>query len=570
MSPLELGLIELPTRPRSEYTMGVRRQALLEADGGRLMDAADLTRAAMTESGYARGILSDLTHGLWGLPRSFIGRADMISALDDTPERVGQWREMFPQPDAIRLMSWGITLGVGLGQMRRRWARPGDDFPISLEEAKDGSWRLPKKTRPIGSYDTRVLRTWDPKYLRCQWWDESWFLNTADGEIRIDPNDGEWMLYLPYGEIKPWEYGAWRALTIAFVLQRDALFDRSRHAEVLAPVRVGTVPQGTTQRQRELYMRQIRTMQRMGAFVLPPGLDYKIVESSGRIADIYDKIIEWANGDYAMITGAITTATGSPGFSKGDVQERFTRAVLSSLGSSLASCLHAGGLVPWAIENYGDPNAPRPEFDAVAPEDKLVRAQTIGAAGDALVKLNEGLKTAGKRLTAASVEKFAQTLGFEVEDIPAGQTPVAKLELAPTDIAKVVRASEVRASQGLPAFGDERDDMTIPELDAHAKALSEPPPMDGAPVGSALNVEAQAMGEPPTDGAAAALAVAMSHHKVERCEHGCSNRCPRCGVERDRGFDVGPDGQPIWHIAWRPIFRAISNGAIAPSPGGIA
>lgn len=546
--------------------MSVRRQALLEADQGRLRDAADLTRAAMTESGYCRGILSDLTHGLWGLPRSFIGRADMIAALDDTPERVGEWRTMFPQPDAIRFMAWGITLGVGLGQMRRRWDSPTNDYPISLEEAADGSWKMPRPIRPVGAFDTRVLRAWDPKYLRCQWWDETWWLLTADGEIRIEPNDGEWILYTPYGEVKPWEYGAWKALTIAFILQRDSLFDRSRHAEVLAPVRVGKVPQGTTERQRNIYLRQIRTMQRMGAFVLPPGLEYTVVESSGRIADIYDKIIEWANGDYAMITGAITTATGSPGFSKGDVQERFTRAVLASFGDSLATCLHAGGLVPWGKSNYGDENAPRPEFDAQAPEDKKVRAETIGIAGEALAKINEGLKVAGVRITRASVEKFAQSLGFEVEDIPAGQTPVAKLELAPTDVAKVVRASEVRASQGLPAFGDERDDMTIPELDANAKAQA---------AGDAPQIEeidGPIVGEPPTDESAAALAVAMTHHALERCEHGACNRCRLCGIERERGFDIGKDGAPVWRRAWRPIARPSNGTASMPmlSPGGEA
>ncbi len=523
VSPLELGLIELPTRPRSEYTMGVRRQALHEADAGRLRDAADLTRAAMTESGYCRGILSDLTHGLWGLPRSFIGNAKMIQALDDTPERIGEWRTMFPHPDAIRLMSWGITLGVGLGQMRRRWDSPTKSYPISLEEAEDGSWRKP--VRPVGAYDTRVLRAWDPKHLRHQWWDETWFLMTADGEIRIEPNDGEWMLYLPYGEVKPWEYGAWKALTIAFILQRDSLFDRSRHAEVLAPVRVGKVPQGTTERQRNLYLRQIRTMQRMGAFVLPPGLEYTVVESSGRIADIYDKIIEWANGDFAMITGALTTATGSPGFSKGDVQERFTRSILSSFGASLASCLHAGGLVPWALDNYGDENAPRPEFDAVAPEDKLVRAQTIGAAGEALVKMSEGLKTAGKRITAASVEKFAQSLGFEVEDIPATEA--------------------------------------APDLDGELVDVDDPAEVE--------EMDVPLIGEPPTDESAAALAAKMTLHAIERCEHKAINRCRLCGVERDRDFHIGKGGVPVWRRAWRPIGRSTGAAAMPMlSPGGDA
>lgn len=562
VSPLELGLIELPTRPRSEYTAKVRRDAILAADMGIMRDAADLTRAAMTESGYARGILADLTHGLWGLPRTFIGRADMIADLDDTPERIGQWRTMFPEPDSIRLMSWGITLGIAPGQMRKRYdARPSVDYPISLEEAADGSWKLPGNVRPIGEHDTRTLRAWDPKWMRYQWADESWWLMTADGEIRIEPNQGEWLLYTPYGETKPWEYGAWKALTLAWILGRDAIFDRARHAEVLAPVRVGKVPSGTTERQRRKYLDQIRAMQRMHAFVLPPGLDYEIVESTGKVADIYEAIIAWAERDYTVaLTGTATTATGSPGFAKGDVQERFTRSVLSAFASSLSTCLHRGGLVPWGVENYGSEDAPRAEFDTAAPEDKKVRAETIKAAGEALVSMAEGLKTAGKQLSAASVEKYAQSLGFEVEDIPQGNAPVAKLDLAPTDIAKVVKANEVRRSQGLPAFDadDPRGEATIAELDAMNKSAdapdgdgAQPPPDvdDGADVGPG--------DAPPTDEDAEMLAAKMTKYGIERCEHKALNRCRLCGIERVRDFDPGrKPGLHRWKLAWRPIRRA--------------
>lgn len=577
VSPLELGLIELPSRPRSEYTLKARRTAIEAADSGYLREAADLTRAAMTESGYARGILADLTHGLWGLPRTFIGRADMIADLDDTPDRVGQWRLMFPEPDTIRLMSWGITLGVGVGQMRRRYdAASGDDFPVSPDEA--ANWQQTKalraqRTRPIGEHDTRILRTWDPKYLRNQWWDETWWLITADGEIRITPNEGEWLLYLPYGEIRPWEYGAWRSLTLAWLMARDAIFDRSRHAEVLAPVRVGQVPQGTTERQRKRYAEMIRQMQRMAHFVLPPGLDYKIVESSHKIGDIYEQIIAWSEREYAMITGAITTATGQKGFARGDVQERFTRSILGAFASSLSTCLHTGGLVPWGIENYGSPDAPRAEFNTAAPEDLKVRAETLKAAGDALTSFTSGLRAAGNvRPTKASVIKFAQGLGFETEDIHE-VTRKPPIQITDTDRAKAYRVEEVRAADGYDPLGDERDDLTLAELDAIAKqkAAANQKGAQQAEQGETAGDGEPSPGPgdaPPTDEAAVALAAKMTSHGVERCEHGSCNRCRLCGVERLRDFDADPlGGAPRWRIAWRPLLRtkAYSNGALSHS-----
>lgn len=544
--------------------MGVRKEALDAADQGVLRELADLIRAAITESGYARGILSDLTHGLWGLPRAFVGDPEMIAALDDSPQRIGEWRLMFPEPDVIRLMSWGITLGVGVGQMRRKYTT-ADAYPLDLAEAADG-YHVPVLNRPIGAYDTRVLRTWDPKYLRHQWWDDTWWLMTADGEIRITPNDGEWLLYCPFGSQKPWEWGTGRSLTRAFVVERDAIFDQSRHAEVLAPVRVGKVPQGTTERQRRRYMDQIRAMKRMGVFVLPPGLDYSIVESTSKISDIYQRIIQFARDEYAMQSGVLTTATGSPGFSKGDVQERFTRAILSSLGGSLSSTFYDGALVQWAGENFGRADAPRAEIDTAAPEDKKARAETIKIAGEALVSLDAGLAKAGLHLSVPSVVKFAQSLGFEVEAIPAGSAPIAKLTLGVDAINGIVRGGEARQSQGLPTFGDERDDMTIADLLGKASGGT-PAPLP-APSAPAADDEPQDVGldegeAPPTEDSAAVLAAKMTTHAVERCGHNSNNRCLKCGVERVRDFVPGKRGQPVkWVIAWKPIVvRAHANGA---------
>lgn len=54
----------------------------------------------------------------------------------------------------------------------------------------------------------------------------------------------------------------------------------------------------------------------------------------------------------------------------------------------------------------------------------------------------------------------------------------------------------------------------------------------------------------PTVDTAAQLASEMSGAGLERCEHGRANRCPLCGVERDRG--VLPDGS-FKRGAWRAI-----------------
>lgn len=599
VSSLELGLIELPTRPRSLYTMGQRKACIEECEQGLLRNAADLTLAAITESGYCRGILADLAQGILGLRRTFTGDPEMAAALSM------QFREMFPNADTVRLLSWGITLGIAPGQMRRKYnSRPSYDYPISPEEA--ANWKETRKAigspvdRPIGAPDTRVLRAWSPKWLRCQWWEDSaWYLMTADGEIRVnyldDParvdknemgriipagNADEWLLFTPYGETKPWEWGAWKSATLAFVAERDATFDRLRHSEVLAPARVGQVPAGTTETQRRKYLKLLAEAKRMALYVLPPGLDYKIVESIGRVADIYKAIIEWAQSEYAMITGALTTAKGASVYSKGgDVQERYTRSILSFFASALSECLHRYGLIPWSEKNYGTDDAPRVEWDPSAPEDKKTKVETIKTAGEALDAATESLAKVGRKPTDASVEAYWQNLGFETETIPV-KTPHPRIDITPSARENAYTLDEIRAGDGWPALGDDRGSLLVAEAEqlAKQKAQTTPPP-DAGDAGPDPGP-----GEEPTDEAASALASKMTTYGVERCAHERPNRCRLCGVERLRDFTPDPEsGEVRWHTAWRPITRPraaaplldvpLTNGVAHPAawaPGGDA
>lgn len=51
----------------------------------------------------------------------------------------------------------------------------------------------------------------------------------------------------------------------------------------------------------------------------------------------------------------------------------------------------------------------------------------------------------------------------------------------------------------------------------------------------------------------ARLAQKMTDLGIDRCQHGRQNRCPLCGIERDRDVSMGADGTPQWSVAWKPI-----------------
>jgi phage gp29-like protein len=242
---------------------------------------------------------------------------------------------------------------------------------------------------------------WDPRWLRYQWHDDTWWLTTSTGEIQIRPGDGEWCLFTPYGKRKPWECGKWGYLVLDFIFMRDAMFDRSRHSEMLAPVRVGVVPAGTTEEMRRVYAREIEEMRRHAWFVLPPGLEYKIVESTGNVRQVYREMIEDSEADIMIgLTGNKVLVDGTSGFSNGDFQQRVSASMRGFYASTWSDHVHEDGLTPWTADNFPTAEVPRVEYATDPPEDKDAEVKRIGELGDSLTKLSAGL----------------EKLGFEVED----------------------------------------------------------------------------------------------------------------------------------------------------------
>jgi hypothetical protein len=82
-----------------------------------------------------------------------------------------------------------------------------------------------------------------------------------------------------------------------------------------------------------------------------------------------------------------------------------------------------------------------------------------------------------------------------------------RIDIAPTDTAKCVRVREVRAANGLPPLGDDRDELTLAELDAlsKSKASTAEELAQGEPGASDSPNETPVEGaQPATEGAATA------------------------------------------------------------------
>lgn len=540
-------VVQFPTRPVNEFTARHQRESKNATYLGRVREMVDLTRAALTEDGALSGLVSTISHGILGLPLALQGDAAMCASLLDAANTPGEYGQMIPESEAAQVFSDGITMNLGLGQLIEAcWYCRSDRID---NHGVCEICNQPLTARPPGSHRFPVLRHWDPRWLRQEPYSRQWLLTTREGEIEIIPGDGEWVLYQPYPKVDAWRYGPWLYMTIAYIFSRDALYDRQRHSEVLAPVRVARATKATTPKARVDVKERLDRMQRDNRIVLPQEWIYEVVSAQGAsILDVYSAIITWAREQVEIgLCGNTIGVEGNKGFTSADVYQRVTDTRRRFYAQTWSRCVRDQILAWWGQDNFGSRIVPMVTLNTESPEDTLAKANALKAWGEGFAGLKAGLDAIGLDVTPAWAVEVAQRAGIRTQTKPAGSAPVAKLDLAPTDIAKVIRVDEVRASQGLPPIGDDRGQKTIIELEALASPGQ-------STEGSAAPIEpSKELEVPLSDDASKELAAKMTSAGLARCEHGSCNRCRLCGIERVRDFEMGADGNAVWKIAWRHI-----------------
>jgi phage gp29-like protein len=366
------------------------------ADSGNLQHLADLCEAIMTDD-RVDGVLDTRTHALLGLPVSFSGGSPQATAaLQGSAREPGEWYCMHPEAELVKLLSWGIVMGIGLAQ---RIALP----------------------RALGQPQRYRIETWSPRWLR---YDQTasqgthWSVQTDRCQELIWPGDGEWILYMPYGTHRPWSSGKWMRLAFPWLLKRFSLEDRANHSQVLGqPLWVGKAGAGGTEKQRRTYLSQLRNMGRAGRLVLPNGWDLDLKEASGESWQIYTEQVKWADQAITItLAGQLVTTEGAKGFSNGDNQAAIKNDLIRYDGETLATCLREQSLMPWADVNYDTRHdAPWPAWDVPKPDNRKENAETIKAAGDAITALDSALAAHGVRV---DIGRLAEHYDIPIEPLP--------------------------------------------------------------------------------------------------------------------------------------------------------
>jgi hypothetical protein len=349
-------------------------------------------------------------------------------------------------------------------------------------------------TRETSDDGTRVdmaLTEWPLEFVRWNTSTEVLETTVRDGGPRVPivHGDGYWVVFGKFHAL-PWTQEAailpgsliWGAH--AYALADWAGSSRSHGLAKL----VGELPAGVSLQQKLgdgsialsaealafLEMLQDVASGEAQAAVRPAGSKTDVVANGSSMYQVFSEFIlnreKAATRVYLGTDASLGAAGGAPGV---DIATLFAVASTKLQGDfdAIQNGLNTGLYEPWTAINFGDSRyAPKLEYQIPDPD----AAQKSKERGEAYDRLWAALKSARDAQMLVD-QKYVDALckEFGISDPPTvadeGAASVT-IQLAPTDVARVVLGSEARKSQGLPPFGDERDRMTITEIDEASKA----------------------------------------------------------------------------------------------------
>lgn len=421
--------------------------------------------------------------------------------MEDCERIVGK---MLPAPQIAQLQRWGWGIGVGIAQR--------------------------KTARAVKSW-TPTLETWNPRYLRFDQLLRRYCLVTQNrGEIVLEPDDPEWLIYEPYGPMG-WMHGAMlRPLALPYAIRYWARTWWARRQEVHGePIRLGIIPATRNPADERTFMQQITNLAHEAVIRLPQGadgnkFDVKLLEASSTDWEGFQKLIEHCDASIAIaILGQSQSTEGQGGLGN---QERAGESTLVRLlkgDAQIGDVLREKLIEPWAEDNHGDRElAPYVGWELDPPDDLEKKSKsllTVAQSIEVLARVPEAKACVDFRalleeyqlpmlavadqapvmpdaITApvssvntpatGDTEREAvptETVAAEGDTVPKDDAAAAAtLAITPSAMESIVKVDEGRQSVGLPPVGGEVGGLYIREQAARIAAALPSAKPETAPV----------------------------------------------------------------------------------------
>lgn len=509
-SDLTFAVIPAPTYPVPSRTLQRRTDAIAATYTGRWEEAVDLYRQTVGEDGFFDGILRTMSQGILGLPTSFQGDPEIVSALDDADGTPSDYARMHPLEECAKIFEDGCGLGVGLGQyLLMCWRCDYTDHDRVRSHETGRVWEVCRRCdatrvdRPAGLRELFQLQWRDPRWLWQNTISYRWYYTARDGLIPITDGDGEWFMFRTVPGLEPWRHGAWIWATLAAIFSRDAQYDAQNTSSVCAPTPVLRALKPTGPEARREAERKMENLAFDNRFVLDGEWIYEIVSASADYREICETIVNRCSDAFETgLTGNVMGRSARSAFTDANVYNRTTRERRAFYAGAWHRQIREKGLVWYTRDNFPGRIAPVSTADVRSPEDKLAASTALKAEGEALTAIKEGADAIGIELEPAWVLERLQRIGIRARPKPA-----------------------------------------------QAPALEAPPPTVTTPQAPPTpeNDEPAAREEGPRG--AVERAAAMNAQGIAACRHNRTNLCETCGV---RGHWMPASGG-AWAVTWEPI-----------------
>jgi len=210
-----------------------------------------------------------------------------------------------------------------------------------------------------------------------------------------------------------------------------------------------------------------------GAGVRPSGSKTDFLANGSTAWQVFKELLSNREKAAARIYLGTDAILGSVGGAPGvDISQLFGVASTKIQGdfTALEQGLRSGLYEPWTAINFGDSKlAPELQYQMPDPDEEKSSEESANRL-ERLLSAVRDLRSTGMVVTQAVVLALAKTMKVQpVPELASTEAANVPLELAPTDVARVVKVREARASQGLAPLGDERDGLFLTELEAQAE-----------------------------------------------------------------------------------------------------
>jgi hypothetical protein len=321
--------------------------------------------------------------------------------------------------------------------------------------------------REDGSRVDFEVKTWPIEFVRWDVTRRAFRTRVEAGvEETICHGDGRWIVFKMH-EHEPWKHGAILSAGMLWADHAFGLRDRSHAGTIRGNGKyIGTLPEGIALEDADGKLTPeaaafVQLMRDLASVESPVGLKpfgavLDLIVDNSQGWQIFKEIIDGGDkaADKIYLGRDVTVASAG-----GDgvkylfgVRDDLVEGTCSAISRGLLT----GTIEPWAAVNYGDSTlAPYREY-LLPDADQDARRKSLAERTKAFYEAIDNAKKNGFDVAQEYVDALAEEFGIKAPKLPAQSTKGPSITLAPTDVAKVTRVNEARASAGL-------DPMTRPD-----------------------------------------------------------------------------------------------------------